>query len=166
VSKVTVVVAAAIAAGAALLAPWAAPQVAALLLAVLACIYVGSRLHGLAVQLPTADDRPLRPARKPRPGVPADLTYLALEIKTTRPGEPMRPAVVSCIRDLAAARLHDHHGLSVRNPADHPAIRPLVTDDLFVVLTLGSPSPAVGVSRPRPPRHDALPALIDEVERL
>jgi hypothetical protein len=54
----------------------------------------------------------------------------------------------------------------VHEPADQDAIRPLVSDALFAVVTSGSPSPAVGTRRPRLPRHDALPALIDEVERL
>ena len=164
--KLTIVISAAIAATAAVAAPWAAPRVAALLVALLACAYVATRLRDITAQLPAAEERQLQQARRPRDGIPADLTFLSLEIKLAKANEPLRPAVVECIRDLAAARLQDRHGLSVRDPFTHTAIRPLVSDELFAIITRTSPGQPVFGHRARLPRHDSLPALIDEVERL
>jgi hypothetical protein len=164
--KLTIVISAAVAAIAAIVAPWAALRIAALFVAFLACAYVAWRLRDITAQLPAADERVLQQARKPRDGVPADLTFLSLEIKTARANEPLRPAVLECIRDLAAARLHDRHGLSVRDPFTHTAIRPLVSDELFAIITRTSAGQPASAHRARLPRHESLPALIDEVERL
>jgi hypothetical protein len=123
-------------------------------------------MHDITSQLPAAEERQLQQVRKPREGIPADLTFLSLEIKNARSNEPLRPAVIECIRDLAAARLHDRHGLSVRDPFTHSAIRPLVSDELFSIITRTSPGQPVLGQRARLPRQESLPALIDEVERL
>jgi hypothetical protein len=159
-------VVAAIAAIAGVAAPWAAPRVAAVLIAVVACAYFAEHLRGLARSVPTAEDTPLRPTRPPRRGVPADLTFLSLELRSARQNDPLRPVVVECLRDLAAARIEDRHGLSVRDPDTHDAIRPLVSSDLYAILTRTGPTRSKSTPRPRLPRHSSLPSLIAEVERL
>jgi hypothetical protein len=164
--KWVLLAAAGVAAVAGITAPWAAPRVAAVLIAVVACVYFGNHLRGLATSVPTAEDRPLRPARPPRRGVPADLTFLALEISSARPTDPLRPVVVECVRDLASARIQDRHGLSIRDPAAVDAIRPLVSEDLFAILVRTGPGRTATTPKRALPRHSSLPSLITEVERL
>jgi hypothetical protein len=159
--KPVLVVAALMSAIVAVSAPWAAPRVAGLLLAVVASAYVVQRLHGVVARLPVADDRRLVTTPRPRRGAPADLTLLTNELQRARPSQPLSPAVTTCVRDLAAARLREHHGLDVRDPFTHDEIRARVSGDLWSLLVRTAPGERVVRLQNR-----SLPTLIDEVEHL
>jgi hypothetical protein len=165
--KVLLVLAAVVAAAVGVAAPWAAPRVAALLLVVVASAYVASQLQVITSNLPLSDDRLLRAAPPPRAGTPADLTVLTNELRLARPNRVLSPAVAECLRDLAAARLEDRHGLDVRDPFTHSAIEGLVSEQLWAVLVRPlSANYRAGTRLAPRPRYRSLPALIDEVERL
>jgi hypothetical protein len=144
-------------------APWAAPQVAAVLMGTIAATYVIARVRGLGEQLPRAEDRPLRaPAPRP-PGAPADLLLLRNDVEANRSsrmvvGDPVQ----SFLANIAAARLRDRHGVNPRDPAALARARPLLSDQLWTLISQRIAAEPVRSEL----RYDALPALIDEVERL
>ena len=143
-------------------APWAAPQVAAVLMGVIAATYLVVRIRRLGEQLPRAVDHPL-PTVQPRPaGAPADLLLLRNDLETVRGSSVVGRSVQGFLANVAAARLRDRHGIDTRDPFALAQARPLVSEPLWTLM-----SHRLGAEPVRSElRYDALPALIDEVERL
>jgi hypothetical protein len=138
------------------------------LVVVVAIAYVGARVYGsdLPAALETDNYSPFEDQRAEAerpPNLPAirDLADLLRFVED--PGvaalAPIPTAARRIIYAAAVRRLSDHHGLSLRRPADHPRIRALVSDASASLLL------------PAEPGQDSVPIslledVLDDVDRL
>ena len=151
----------------AIAAPWAAPRVAALLLGSVAVVYVSAGIARVARNVGRADERMLVSLQRGETGMPTDLYRLTVDINSSKALRYVNPIVAESLYELAAVRLREHHGVDVRDASSHPALRPLVSDELWMVLTQQRPhQPRFRAKTVRGLRYRSLPTLIAEVERL
>jgi hypothetical protein len=112
---------------------------------------------------------PLAPAdgigRRLDPRTPADLprelASLGDELRTVRKRDPLPATVLRPLRTAGSQRLWTHHGLSMAVPEHDAAIRAMVSPTAYLLL---QPAPTASEGPVIP--GSALPALIEEIERL
>ena len=143
-------------------APWLAPRIAAVLLAVVVAAYLALRLRDVTTIAKLADERRFVTTPRARRTLPSDMQVLDAELRRSRLNKGLTPVVKDCLGRLTASRLRDHHDLDVRDPSTHDRIRGLLSPELF----------AMAVTSPLAPSTHAristrlLHSLIAEVEQL
>jgi hypothetical protein len=148
---------------------WAGPAARSILVVVAAVIAAtGAAL--LAAAVPFAGTSRFEPVtnKRGRREVPPELESLTRAITQSNAPDGKRtldPLVVLHLRRVATARLGSRR-LDVNHADDLPAIRAVVSDDMWAVLRPG-PTTVRGQHLPSLDiASGALPALLDELERL
>ena len=150
---------------AALLVAMARPAIAGLLLRALAVgvamaiaiTVVANALHPLA----PADGIGRRLDPRPPADLPRELASLGEELRAVRRRDPLPPTVLRPLRTALTYRLWAHHGLSTAMADDDGPIRAMVSPNAYLLL---QPPPTASEGPVIP--GSALPALIEEIERL
>lgn len=148
---------------------WAGSTARAVLI-VAAVAIAGSGVLTLVRSIPFATTSRFQPIRheRERRDVPPELETLIRSVQDSTASDGRKiltPTVLLHLRRVATARLAGMR-LDVEDPADHQAIQQHVSLAMWGVV---APGPATGRAQHLPSLEipaDALPALLDELERL